>query len=39
MGTYPPNPNATNNPVPPGFDPIEIALLDSDDNAYVVTFN
>ena len=39
MGTCPPNPNATNNPVPPGFDLIEIAHLDSDDNESVVTFN
>ena len=39
MGTCPPNPNAANNPVPPGFDPIEVALLESDDNESVVTFN
>ena len=38
MGTCLPNPNAANNPVPPGFDPIEIALLDSDDNKSIVTF-
>ena len=39
MGTCPLNPDATNNPVPPGIDPIEIAPLDSDDNKSVVTFN